>query len=122
MTEKEFWAFLKMSIAVNGRMDQVSGYIDSDNRDIQENGRYLGGHSVLFNGYDNLPEDRIKEIGSILFDPVVSKSAKEAVLMILAHYPKRCALKLLDRYNRNPDKELKYFAEIALWECRMWNE
>lgn len=122
MTEKAFWAFLNTAIAVKGRMDQVTGYIDCDNRDIQENSQYFGGHFVLFKGHDRLSEERIEEIGGLLFDRSVSKQAKEAVLMILAHYPKRCALNLLSKYNRNPDKELAFYAETALWECRMWNE
>lgn len=122
MTEKTFWAFLDMAIATKGRMKQVSGYIDSDDRNINENGRYLGGHSVLFKGYDRLSEERIEEIGGLLFDQSVSKQAKEAVLMLLAHYPKRCALNILRKYNSNPDKELAYYAKTALWECHMWNE
>jgi hypothetical protein len=52
----------------------------------------------------------------------VSGQAKEAILMILAHYPKKVALNILRGYNNSPDKELKYFAETTLWEYRMWNE
>src|SRR3989338_4060216 len=122
MTEKAFWAFLEMAIAIKGRMKQVSGYIDSDDQNVQENGQYIGGHSLLFKGYDRLSEDRIEEIGGLLFDQSVSKHAKEAALTLLAHYPKRCALNILHRYNKNPDKELAYYAETALWECRMWNK
>ncbi len=122
MTEKAFWAFLNMAIAVKGRMNQVSGYTNSNNLNIHENGQYLSGHSLLFNGHDKLSEERIEEIGSLLFDPIVSKPAKEAVLTILAHHPKRCALNILSRYNKSPDKKLSYYAKTALWECRMWNE
>ncbi len=121
MTEKAFWEFIRMAIA-KGRMDQVSGYIDSDDQDIHENGRYVGGHSVLFEGYDRLPKERMDQIGGLLFDPSVSKQAKEAVLMLLAHYPKRCALNILRKYNSNPDKDLAYYAKTALWECQMWNK
>ena len=122
MTEKGFWAFISMAIAVKGRMNQVSGYVDSDGQDINENGRYLGGHSVLFKGYDKLSEEKIEEIGSLLFDSSVSGQAKEAVLTLLAHYPKRCALNILRRYNKDPDKDLAYYAKTALWECHMWNK
>lgn len=122
MTEKAFWEFLKMAIAIKGRMNQVSGYIDRDGQDIHETGRYIGDHSVLFKGYDRLSEERIEEIGALLFDQSISKQAKEAVLMLLAHYPKRCALNILRRYNSNPDKDLAYYAKTALWECQMWNK
>lgn len=122
MTEKAFWAFLNTAIAVKGRIDQVSGYMDSNNQNICENSRYIGGHYVLPKGYDRLSEERIVEIGGLLFDRSISKQAKEAVLMILAHYPKRCALNLLSKYSRNPDQELAFYARTALWECQIWNE
>lgn len=122
MTEIEFWAFINTAIAVKGRMKQVSGYMDKDNQNIQENGRYIGGHSALFNGHDKLSKNKIEEIGSLLFDSSVSKNAKEAILMILAHYPRKVALDILREYNKNPDKELIYYAKTALWECHIWNE
>ena len=122
MTENMFWSFLKVAIAEKGRVNQAFGCMDSDEQDVNETECYIGGHSVLFNGHDLLSEDRIEEIGGLLFDPAVSRQAKEAILMILAHCPKKVALNILRRYNKNPDKELKYFAETALWECRIWNE
>jgi len=121
MTEKAFWAFLNVASAIKGRMNQVSGYIDNNDCDIRETGRYMGGHSVLFKGYDKLPEERIEEIGNLLFDRSVSRETKEAVLMLLAHYPKKCALNILRKYNSKPDKELTYYAKTALWECQIWN-
>ena len=122
MTERDFWLFLKQSIAAQGRMNMVSGCIDSDNREVSENGVYLSGHSVLFNGHDRIPIDKVKDIGHLLSDPIVSICAKEVILMLLAHQPTKCALNILRTYNKNPDKELRYFAETALWECGIWNE
>jgi hypothetical protein len=60
----------------------VSGCTDGDDQNINENDRYLGGHSILFNGYDRIAEDRIEEIGDLLFDQSVSRQAKEVVLML----------------------------------------
>jgi hypothetical protein len=122
MTEKVFWAFLNKAFATKGHINQVLGYIDSDGQDICADNSYIGCHGILFNGYDEIPEETIIDIGSLLFDRSVSIHAKEAILMLLAHYPKRCALNLLHRYTKNPDKELAYFAKTALWECEMWNE
>lgn len=79
MTETEFWLFLKQSIAVNGRMDMVSGCIDGNNGEISRNGSYLSGHAVLFNGHEKISENKIKDIGNLLFDPMVSNRAKEAI-------------------------------------------
>lgn len=122
MTEKEFWVFLKESVNANGRMDMVSGCTDVNNRHVAKNGDYLSGHSVLFNGHDRIPKNTVTDIGNLLFELTVSIKAKETILMILAHHPTKNALKILRRYNKNPDKELRCFAEIALWECGVWNE
>ena len=122
MTEREFWLFLKESIAVNGRMNMVSGCIDNGNHQVSENGNYLSGHSVLFEGHDKIPVNRLKEFGQLLYDPMTSTRTKEAILMILAHHPTRDALNILRAYNKNPDRELRYFAKTALWECEIWNK
>lgn len=121
MTEKEFWNFLNKSLE-KGRVPQVSGYIDSENPEIQKQGEYVGGHSVLFEGHDKLSLDIIEEIGELLLDKSVTAPAKEAILMILAHHPTKVALRILKKYNQDPDEQLKYTAQFALQECQWWNE
>lgn len=121
MTEKEFWMFLNKSLA-RGRVPQVSGYMDSDNKLVQSAGQYFGGHSVLFEGHDKLAKDIVVEIGELILVPEVALQAKEAALMILAHHPSKEALRALTEYNKNPDKGLEYTAQFALQECEWWNE
>ena len=121
MTEKEFWVFLKKSLA-QGRVPQVSGYVDSDDRLIHGAGQYFGGHSVLFDGHDKLAEDTIMEMGELILGYEITLRAKEAILMILAHHPSKEALRALATYNKNPDKGLEYTARFALEECEWWNE
>lgn len=111
-----------MATTIKGKANQIAGHIDNNDRNIRDTEHYIGGHSILFNGYDRLPEEKIKEIGGLLFDPSASKNAKKTVLIILAHYPKRCALNILRKYNNSPYKELTYFAETALWEYKLWNK
>ena len=122
MTETEFWMFLKRTVDSNGQMDMVAGSIDSNNSRVSAEGRYINGHSVLFNGHDKLPDDKVEGLGHLLFDHSASARSKEAILMILAHHPTKRALDILCLYNMNPDNELRFFAETALWECKMWNE
>ncbi len=117
MTEKDFWLFLKQAWATKGRVSQVSGSINSDNLQVQKQGEYMTGHSVLPEGYDKIPTDKIVEMGKLLLDRQVQRQTKEAILMILAHHPSKVALNALKVYNKNPDKELKIFAELALQEC-----
>ena len=121
MTEKEFWVFLKKSLA-KGRAPQISGCLDSDDRLIRGTGQYFGGHSVLFDGHDKLAEDVIMEMGDLILSYKITLRAKEAILMILAHHPSKEALQALTTYNKNPDKGLEYTARFALEECEWWNE
>ena len=121
MTEKEFRMFLSKSLA-RGRIPQVSGYTDSDNNLVQGTGEYYGGHSVLFEGHNNLTKDIIVEMGELILAPKVTLQTKEAILMILAHHPSKEALQALAKYNKNPDKGLEYTARFALEECEWWNE
>lgn len=121
MTEKEFWMFLNKSLAI-GRVPQVSGYTNSDDKLIQSAGEYFGGHSVLFEGHDKIAKDIIIEMGELILVPEVTLQAKETILMILAHHPSKEALRALTKYNKNPDKGLEYTARFALEECEWWNE
>ena len=121
MTEKEFLDFLEMKLKI-GRVPQLSGYIDSSDPAIQNAGKYMGGHSVLFEGHQMLPARVVVGMGRLLLNRDVKLQTKEAVLVILAHHPSREALNALSLYNVIPDEDLRYFARIALDECEMWNE
>lgn len=121
MTENEFLDFLEMKLKI-GRVPQLSGYVDSFDPAIQNTGKYIGGHSVLFEGHQTLPTKMVIEMGKLLLNRNVLLKTKEALLVILAHHPSREALNALSLYNVDPDENLRYFARIALDECEMWNE
>ena len=121
MTEKEFWLFLEDALE-RGRESQISFTRDSDIPELREQGRYIGGHSLLPKDYDKISKDKIVEMGELLLGRKVKRSTKEAVMMILAHHGSDEALKALKKYNKKPDKGLEIYAELALQECEMWNE
>jgi hypothetical protein len=121
MTEKEFWIFLNRALA-RGRVPQMSGYINSDDKVVNTAGEYFGGHSVLFEGHDRLDKKIILEMTALVLDSDTTLRAKEAIIMILAHHPSKEALTGLKEYNKNPDKGLEYTAHFALQECEWWNE
>lgn len=122
MTEKQFWQFLERQWKEKGRVPQISGTIDSPDADLQTHSQYIGGHALLPNGYDKMPEEHIIGMGKLLFDSTANPKTKEAIMVILAHIPSKTALNILKRYNKMPDKGLEIFAQIALDECEMWNE
>jgi len=121
MTEKEYLDFLEMKLKI-GRVPQLSGYVDSFDPAIQNAGKYIGGHSILFEGHQALPTKVVIEMGRLLLNRNVRLQTKEALLVILAHHPSIEALNALSLYNVIPDEDLRYFARIALDECEMWNE
>jgi len=121
MTEKEFWLFLNNALS-KGRVPQISGSIDCDDPQLQKASQYIGGHSILPEGYDKIPTGTILKMGELLLCGKASIPTKEAILMILAHHPTKEALDILKEYNKHPDKELRYVAQFALDECEMWNE
>lgn len=121
MTEKEFWKFLKKAWE-KGREAQVSmGPVEYDNPQLEAVGNYLKSHEVLPRDYQAIPGDLIAEMGALLFEQGVSRKAKEAIMMILAHHGSNEALRALTNYHGKPDKDLVIFAELALQECEMWN-
>ncbi len=121
MTEKEFLDFLEMKLK-HERVPQLSGYVDSLDPTIQNAGKYIGGHSVLFEGHQMLPIKMVVEMGRLLLNRNARLQTKEAILVILAHHPSIEALNALSLYNIIPDEDLRFFARIALDECEMWNE
>jgi len=121
MTEKQFWQFLKKSWKEKGRVPQVSCVIDISDHKLKSSGEYTGGHALLPQDYEKIPENIIKQMGALLFSKTTSHKAKEAIMVILAHISTKTALSILEKYNICPDEELKFFAQIALDECRMWN-
>lgn len=121
MTEKDFWTFLKSKWA-QGRAEQVSMVMDSDNPQIKERSKFIGAHSYLPKGYDKFSAREIAGMGRLLLGRMASISTKEVILVLLAHIPSKEALGCLKTYNERPDEELRFFTQLALDEYEMWNE
>lgn len=121
MTEKEFWIFLKNALE-KGRTPQLSLIRDYSDAELKNSGKFIRGHSLLPKDYDKIPIGKINKMGRLLLNKNTSIQAKEVILMLLAHRPSKKALGILKVYNKQPDEELKFFAALALDECKMWNE
>jgi len=119
MTEKEFWSFLE-GLWEKGRAAQFIGSVDTELVDPALT-NYLSGHKLLPKDC-RLSQETIVKLGNLLFDKNISLKTKEAIIILLAHQPSEIALTILAKYNLAPDAGLKFFAELALEECAMWNE
>jgi hypothetical protein len=121
MTEIEFWAYLNMLLS-QGRMDMRMGRVDCEKLGLNEAEMFISSHMLLPKGYENLSLDNIQRMGMLLFRSGVQLRTKQAVLIILAHHPSKVALAILEKFSLSPDRGLRIFSELALDECRMWND
>ncbi|MBU0571341.1 MAG: hypothetical protein KJ995_06445 [Candidatus Omnitrophica bacterium] len=121
MTENDFWYYLHAE-RDKGVAKVMAGGIKLGNDPGDASVDYMTGHSLLPENYDNISQERIIEIGKLLFQADIKTKTKEAILILLAHQPTRDALFFVSEYNKQPDERLKTFAMLALDECLMWNE
>ena len=120
MTENDFWKYMKKLWEKEGRVDQLSGYIDSSDLAFHAAGKYAGGHSILPNNYAEVPDKVISAMSNLLSKKKVKPATKEAILIVLAHHGSDAALTAVNTYNKNLDRRLKYFHQMALDECQTW--
>jgi len=81
---------------------------------------YIDYHNKI--DLDNINEKEIIKKANILFELNSSIEDKKRLLFNLAHFGTLEAYKILEKYCKNPDKELKEFSALALGECRMFLE
>jgi hypothetical protein len=70
--------------------------------------------------FPSLSLEEITRLGEELLNKKTPLDRKESILLELAHNGCWEALKPLEEYVRDPDKELWAFAELAFEECRGW--
>ena len=121
MNEIEFWAYLNTLLS-KGRMDMRAGRVDCGNPGMNEAEMFISSHVFLPKGYESLSLDNIRRMGMLLFCDGVQLRTKQAVLILLAHHPSKEALAILEKFSLSPDQGLRIFSELALDECRMWND
>lgn len=69
-----------------------------------------------------LSEEETINLGNMLCDIKLPIDGKKKVLTLLAHLGSITALKQIEKYNNNPDKELKQWCALALQECKVFLE
>jgi len=79
---------------------------------------YINSHHLLPPNYMDASEEVIAEQGAKLFDLNTTIAEKKSILMLLAHLGVYESYQILKKYNLHPDKELIFWAKMALDECR----
>ncbi len=121
MNERGFWAFLEGAWK-KGRLPQSSAVSLNPEGSVPDPaGSYIGGHALLPAGYDSIPVRDISQMGELLRSGVVTRCAKEAIMMLLAHHGSEEALAALREYRGRAEGDLAIYAELALQECEIWN-
>lgn len=85
--------------------------------DIQIQKEYLD-YSHSFE-HGELTDNETLQLSSILFSPETSLTGKKKALTILAHIGTITAFRQIEKYCKNPDKDLRQWAALALRESRM---
>lgn len=88
--------------------------------DIQTQKEYLN-YSHSFD-HGELTETETVNLGNILFDTTAEIVAKKKALTLLAHLVTITAFRQIEKYYKNPDKDLKRWTALALKECKMFLE
>lgn len=79
---------------------------------------YIEYHSKLPKGFPNISEEEIEKSKKNLLDKKSSIEDKKIALIILAHVGSIDAYKILEQYEKNPDKELKVWINMAIQESQ----
>lgn len=117
----EFYEFIRQCYSQN-KPPMLIGTRDTDNTMLRKNAEYLSAHTFLPVDHDKIPVDKILLMGKGLLSRNTAIEIKKTILIILAHHSSREALFAIKTYLRDPDEDLRIFAEIALDECHMWQE
>lgn len=80
--------------------------------------RYVSAHKKI--SERKLTEKEIKIYGEKLFDKKTPVKEKEKILITLAHQKNKKALEILERYDKKSDPALKFWAKMAVDECRLF--
>jgi len=88
--------------------------------DIQIQEEYLDYSHTFDQG--ELTEKETLNLSRILFESKSQLDAKKKVLTLLAHLGTVLAFRQIEKYYKNPDKDLKQWTALALQECKMFLE
>ena len=88
--------------------------------DVQIQNEYIDYSHSFERG--ELTETETNNLSRILFDIETTIEAKKKVLTLLAHLGTITAFRQIEKYYRNPDKDLKQWTALALQECKMFLE
>lgn len=70
----------------------------------------------------SLTEEETIHLGNILYNNKVAVEGKKKTLILLAHLGTITALRQIEKYYNQADKELKPWSALALQECKMFLE
>ncbi len=96
----------------------MAGMIDDPDPAAQAVSHYLMSHALLPRDCDMIPVEFIACMARLLPEKGLQR---RTIMMILAHNGSEEALDALRKYNMRPNKGLEVFAEMALDECKNWN-
>ncbi len=125
----QYCAHAKKRLYMNDELSDIQNFLEGlpdkysimiEGIDMQTQKEYLN-HSGTF-GRGELTEKETLALGNILFNQNEAIEKKKRALVLLAHLGTIEAFRLIEKYNNDPDKELKQWTLLSLQECKMFLE
>lgn len=88
--------------------------------DVQTQKEYIDYSHTFDRG--ELTETESDNLSLVLFDAKTKIESKKKALTLLAHLGTIIAFRQIEKYFKNPDKELRQWTALALQECKMFLE
>ncbi|MBU3964911.1 SEC-C domain-containing protein [Patescibacteria group bacterium] len=121
LTEEEFGELLE-AMKAKGLKGTIMAVDNPDSEEAIAAKEYIDYHKKSPKTYPEISEKEIEWAKAILFDKKASLEDKKKALIILAHIGKPDIFRVLEKYEKNPDQELKIWINMAIQECQSFLE
>lgn len=117
---QEDMAMLITAMQAKGMKGSIMTIDDPNSEEGKAAQEYIDYHQKLPKTYPHIPEKEIIEAKKILLDKKAKIEDKKKALVILAHTGRLDAWETLEKYEKDPDPQLKIWLNMAMEECQMF--
>lgn len=121
LSEEEFKELLE-AMKARGLKGTIMAVDDPNSEEAIAAKEYIDYHKKLPKTYPHIPAGEIEWAKSILFDKKAGIEDKKKSLVILGHIGNPEIFRILEKYEKNPDPELKIWINMAIQECQSFIE
>lgn len=117
---QEEMSMLVMAMQAKGMKGSIMAIDDPNSEEGKAAQEYINYHQKLPKTYPHISEKEIESAKKNLLDKKVIIEDKKKALILLAHTGRLDAWETLEKYEKNPDPQLKIWLNMAMEECQMF--